>query len=109
MKLGLVTYNLAKDWDIPTIIEKCRGAGFAGVERRTKHANGVEPSLSAEQRQEVRRQFADSGVALWGLGSTCEFHALEPAVVQENIETCKSFVALARDVGARGVKVRPNG
>ncbi len=23
MKLGLVTYNLAKDWDVPTIIERC--------------------------------------------------------------------------------------
>ena len=23
MKLGLVTYNMAKDWDIPTIIENC--------------------------------------------------------------------------------------
>jgi sugar phosphate isomerase/epimerase len=109
MKLGMVTYNMAKDWDIPTIIEKCRGAGFEGVELRTTHAHGVEPSLSPDERRKVRAQFADSGVTLWGLGSTCEFHALDAAVVRENIETCKAFTLLAHDVGARGVKVRPNG
>jgi sugar phosphate isomerase/epimerase len=109
VKLGLVTYNLAKDWDLPTIIEKCRGAGFAGVELRTTHAHGVEPSIDLTRRQEVRHLFQDSGITLWGLGSTCEFHALDEAVVRENIDTCKAFVLLARDVGARGVKVRPNG
>ena len=32
MKLGLVTYNLAKDWDVDTIIEKCEKSGYEGVE-----------------------------------------------------------------------------
>jgi sugar phosphate isomerase/epimerase len=109
MKLGLVTYNMAQDWDVPTLIAQCRAAGFEGVELRTTHAHGVEPSLGAERRREVRRQFEDAGITLWGLGTTCEYHALEAAVVQENIATCRAFVELARDVGARGVKVRPNG
>jgi len=108
MKLGLVTYNLAKDWDVPTIIEKCRATGFEGVELRTTHAHGVEPTLSVEKRREVKRRFADSGLVLWGLGTTCEFHAPDEAVVRRNIETCRAFVQLAADVGARGVKVRPN-
>ncbi|HHX40350.1 MAG TPA: TIM barrel protein [Armatimonadetes bacterium] len=109
MKLGLVTYNLASDWDVPTIIERCQRTGFEGVELRTSHAHGVEPNLSPIARAEVRQRFADSGVTLWGLGSICEFHATDPAVVREQIETCREFVKLAADVGARGVKVRPNG
>jgi sugar phosphate isomerase/epimerase len=64
MKLGLVTYNMAKDWDLPTLIEKCRSTGFEAVELRTTHAHGVEPSLSAAERQAVRRQFEGSGVRL---------------------------------------------
>lgn len=108
MKLGLVTYNIAKDWDLPTIIEKCTALGILGVELRTTHAHGVEPSLSDAQRREVRKQFEDSGVVLWGLGSVCEFHQTDPAVVKQNIETCKDFVNLAADVDAKGVKVRPN-
>jgi len=109
MKLGLVTYNLANSWDVPTIIERCRATGFEGVELRTTHAHGVEPSLGKAERRDVRKRFADSGIVLWGLGSVCEFHSDDPAVVKQNVETCKAFVLLAEDVGAKGVKVRPNG
>jgi sugar phosphate isomerase/epimerase len=109
MKLGLVTYQLGKDWDVPTLIEKLTALHYAGVELRTGHAHGVEDSLSPAQRAEVRRRFADSPVALVGLGSTFEFHALDPAVVRENVEGTKRYCELARDVGAGGVKVRPNG
>lgn len=108
MRLGLVTYNIANSWDVPTIIERCSRIGIEGVELRTTHAHGVEPSLSKTQRLEVRKRFQDSGVVLWGLGTVCEFHSDDPGIVRENIESCKAFVLLAEDVGARGVKVRPN-
>jgi len=109
MKLGIVTYNIAKDWDVPTLIEKCKATGMEAVELRTTHNHGVEPTLSASQRAEVKKRFADSPVRLLSLGSVCEYHAADPAVVRQNIETCKEFVKLAADVGAVGVKVRPNG
>jgi sugar phosphate isomerase/epimerase len=104
---------IASQWDVPTIIEKCTQLGYEGVELRTTHAHGVEPSLSAQERQEVRARFADSDVTLWGLGSTCEYHAADPAELARNIEETKTFVKLAADVGAVGVKVvgvkvRPN-
>jgi sugar phosphate isomerase/epimerase len=69
----------------------------------------VEPSLSKEERKQVRGKFESAGVAIWGLGSVCEFQAADAAVVRKNIETCKDFLQLAADLGAKGVKVRPNG
>jgi sugar phosphate isomerase/epimerase len=108
-RLGLVTYNLAANWDLPTLLQVCSSVGVAAVELRTGHKHGVEPTLSKEQRKEVRRRFADSGVACWGCGTTCEFHSPDPAVVRENVETCKRFVDLVAGIGGRGVKVRPNG
>jgi sugar phosphate isomerase/epimerase len=45
----------------------------------------------------------------WGCGSVCEFHSPDPEVVQKNVEECKQFVGLVKDIGGRGVKVRPNG
>jgi sugar phosphate isomerase/epimerase len=108
-KLGIVTYNIAATWDLPTILKICKNVGLSPVELRTTHKHGVEPSLSKEQRKEVRKRFADAGVACWGCGSVCEFHSPEAAVVNKNIETCKEFVQLAADIGGRGVKVRPNG
>lgn len=109
MRLGLVTYNLANDWDIPTIIQRCKDTGFEAVELRTTHAHGVEPALNAAQRQAVKSQFANSKVRLLSLGSTCEYHSSDPETMRKNIETTKEFVKLASDAGAIGVKVRPNG
>jgi sugar phosphate isomerase/epimerase len=109
LRLGIVTYNVAKDWDLATILKNVREAGLEGVEFRTTHAHGVEPSLGAERRREVRERCRDAGLAQWSLGSVCEFQSPDPAVVEQNVATCREFVQLARDIGAKGVKVRPNG
>ena len=109
IRLGTVTYNLAKDWDVPTIIKNCAETKFEGVELRTSHAHGVEVGLSKEQRQEVAKQFKDSPVALMGLGSAFDFHTPDQARLRHDIEATKEYIVLAHDVGAPGVKVRPNG
>ncbi len=109
LKIGIVTYNIAKDWDLPTIIKNCTEAKIEGVELRTGHAHGVELALSPQQRAEVKKRFADSPVRIAQLGGTYEFHSLDPAEVRKNIEGCKNYIQLAADVGAPAVKVRPNG
>ena len=109
MKLGLVTYNLAQNWDIETIIKNCAEAGFQGVELRTTHAHGVETTLSASQRGEVRKRFADSKVELMGLGSVFDYHTPDPKKLRADIEATKAYIVLAQEVGASGIKVRPNG
>ncbi|MFL5242699.1 MAG: sugar phosphate isomerase/epimerase family protein [Gemmataceae bacterium] len=108
-RLGIVTYNIAANWDLPTILKVCKNVGLSPVELRTTHKHGVEPSLTKEQRKEVKQRFADSGAECWGCGSVCEFQSPDAAVVKKNIETCKEFCGLAADIGGRGVKVRPNG
>ncbi|TWU17761.1 Xylose isomerase-like TIM barrel [Novipirellula galeiformis] len=109
LQLGLVTYNWGKDWDVPTLIKNCEASNFSGVELRSTHKHGVEITLDAKQRDHVRKQFADSNVAVVGLGSACEYHAIDPAVLKKNIEETQQFVKLCKDVGGSGVKVRPNG
>ncbi len=108
-KLGLVTYNVPATWDLPTILKTCQTVGIAAVECRTTHKHGVEPSLTADQRKDVKKQFADAGVVFWGCGSVCEFHSDQPAVVKKHVEDCKAFIGLVKEVGGTGVKVRPNG
>jgi sugar phosphate isomerase/epimerase len=108
-RLGIVTYNIAANWDLPTILKICRNVGLAAVELRTTHKHGVEPTLTQQQRKDVRKRFSDAGIQCWGCGTVCEFHSPDPAVVKKNIETCRQFVQLVADIGGRGVKVRPNG
>ena len=109
MKLGIVTYQIAADWDVATIIETCARLGYSGVELRTTHAHGVESDLSAEQRQDIRKQFEDGGVEIAGLGTAFEYHSDDPGVVRENIDGTIEYAKLAADLGCAGVKVRPNG
>src|SRR5437762_2531416 len=100
-RLGMVTYNIAAKWDLPTILRICKDVGISPVELRTTHKHGVEPTLTKDQRREVRQRFADAGIECWGCGSVCEFHSPDPAVVRKNIEICKEFVQLAADIGGR--------
>src|SRR5438445_611876 len=68
-QLGLVTYNIAAAWDLPTVLKVCKDVGLAAVEFRTTHKHGVEPSLTKAQRQEVRKRCEDAGVRISGCGS----------------------------------------
>lgn len=109
MRLGLVTYLWGKDMDLPQLIAACEASGIKGVELRTEHKHGVEPSLTPEQRLEVRKRFADSSVKLVGYGSNCEFHSDKPEDVKKNIDLAKKYIQLMHDCGGSGVKVKPNG
>lgn len=108
MKLGLVTYLWAKDWDLPTLIANCEKTGYLGVELRCNHAHGVETALSSSQRAEVKKRFADSPVTCIGYGSNFEYHSPDPAELLKNIEQTKEYIKLCKDIGATGIKVKPN-
>ncbi len=105
---GLVTYQWAKDWDLPTLIANCEKAQVLHVELRVEHAHGVSPALTPEQRKEVRKRFEDSPVDLLGMGTNFEFHAADLAKLKDNIKGAKDFIKLSHDIGGTGVKVKPN-
>lgn len=108
MQLGLVTYLWGKDWDLPTLIKNCETAKYAAVELRTHHAHGVEPSLGKAEREEVKKRFADSPVVCVGYGSNQEYHSPDPEELRKQIEGTFELIKLCHDIGASGVKVKPN-
>ena len=108
MKLGLVTYQWGMDWDIPTLIANCEKAKLAGVELRVDHAHNVTPKLSAEERKNIAKRFADSPITLVGFGTNYNFHSPDPNTVRRNIEGAKEYVLLSKDCGSSGVKVKPD-
>ena len=90
LRLGLMTYNLAKDWDVDTIIRNCTQTKFEHVELRTTHAHGVEVSLTKSQRKDVKRIFHDAGLEL-SLASAFQYHYEDSNRVRENIEGTKEY------------------
>jgi len=109
MKMGLVTYQWGRDWDLPTLISNCEKAGLLGIELRVQHAHKVETNLTAAQRADVKKRFADSAVTCVGYGANYEYHSPDPAKLRENIEGTKEYIKLCKDIGATGIKVKPNG
>lgn len=108
MQFGLVTYMWGADWDLPALLSNCERAGIGGVELRTTHAHGVEPSMDEAQRSAVRRRFEASPVRLVGLGSNERFDHPDPAKLEAAMAATRAFIRLSHDVGGSGVKVKPD-
>jgi len=108
LKLGVMTYTLAKEWDIETIIKNLSEAGYQSVELRTTHAHGVEVTMSKAERMEVKQRFEDSPLEAISLASAFRYDSPDPEELKKNIEGTKEYTLLARDVGALGFRVFPN-
>jgi len=108
MKLGLVTYQWGKDWDVPTLIKNCSASKIYGVELRTEHAHGVSPSISETKRKEVKKIFADSPVKIVGMGTNQQYDFEDQDQLKKSIAETKEWIKLSKDVGGTGVKVKPN-
>lgn len=106
---GCVTYNVLKDLDLDAALTLLEKTGFEAIELRTGHRHGIEPSLTAAERQQVQRRLEPRKVRLLSYGTACEFHSPDEAQRRGQVETAKKFIDLAHDTGAWGVKVRPNG
>ena len=107
LKLGLMTYLVGRSWDIETIIRNCKETKYEHVQLRTTHAHGVEVTLTAAQRADVKKRFKDAGLAI-SLASAFQYHSTDQAELRKNIDGTKEFLQLAADVGALGIRVFPN-
>ena len=107
IRLGLATYTWGKDWNVPQLIDKLPQAGVYGVELRTSlgWAHGVETTLSAEQRREVKKRFADSPVELVALACSERMDWPDPQRLKTAIDAAKDHVKLSHDVGSKSLQI----
>lgn len=110
MHLGLLTYNIAREWDLDTLLTKAKELLFEGVEFRVdaKHAHGVELERTGVERKEIAQKIADSGLINCGLGSGCRYDSPDEGKLRESIERTKALLQLSADLGAPGLKVFGN-
>lgn len=110
MKLGLLTYNVARDWDLEKLIEVSKKLGYAGIEFRvdSEHKHGVEIDSSKKARKEIKNRLEDAYLEAIGIGTSSRFESSEKSVRRENIERAKKCVELASDIDAKYVRVFGN-
>lgn len=110
MKLSLLTYNLARGWDLTKLIEVARANGYAGIEFRADagHEHGVELARTASERRQIRDRLEDAYLEAVGIGTGCRYESPDPATRRAQIEQTKRFVELAAEVGSTRVRVFGN-
>jgi sugar phosphate isomerase/epimerase len=110
VKLCLLTYNLARGWELPTLIQSARRLGFAALELRADagHKHGVELELGKAQRREVRDRIEDAYLEIACLGTGHRYESPDGRQRRAQIEATKKYVELAADVGCSRVRVFGN-
>lgn len=114
MKISFMTF-MTPEWTLDEVIAGARRHGYDGVEPRVtaKQKHGIEPDMTAEARKEARQRFADAGIEIACIATSCTFAATDPAKRQANVDSLKRHVELAADLGAPGIRVfggvRPEG
>jgi sugar phosphate isomerase/epimerase len=108
LKIGIMTYTIAQEWDIETIIKNLTEANYQAAELRTTHAHKVEVNLTDSQRADVKKRFKDSPLESISLASGFQYHSPDSSELKKNIDGTKEYIKLAKDVGAVGIRVFGN-
>lgn len=110
MKIGFMTF-VCPEWEIERVAQFAKEADYDGVEIRVDagHKHEVCSQSSAETRQYVRKLFADEGVEIPCVATSCHFANPDPATYRENIEAAKANLELAADLGAKVVRIFAGG
>ena len=102
MHLGLMAYQLAKDWDIETTARMCKEGRMESFEFLADPAYKQKIGLEMQpaEAKRIRKVFADQGVQIAGLAITERYDWPNVAQVKDAVARTKQFVLLAVDMGA---------
>jgi sugar phosphate isomerase/epimerase len=110
MRLSLLTYNMARNWELPKLLEFARQGGYAGIEFRAeaRHKHGVELEANPEERREIRDRVQDAYLEVACIGLSSRFDTPDAQKRREVVERSMRYVELAADVNCRRLRVFGN-
>ncbi|HEY3319426.1 MAG TPA: sugar phosphate isomerase/epimerase family protein [Planctomycetota bacterium] len=102
MHLGLMAYQLAKDWDLETTAKMCREGKMESFEffAEPSYKQKISLEMQPAEAKKCRKVFADNGVHIAGLAITERYDGPSVAAVKEAVARTKQYVLLAVDMGA---------
>ncbi len=110
MKLSLLTYNMARTWELPRLLEFARHGGYAAIELRAEanHRHGIELETTPQERREIRDRIQDAYLDVSCIGLSSRFDTPDSARRREVVERTKAYVELAAAVSCRRLRVFGN-
>lgn len=106
MDLCFMTF-ICPNYDLDKILATAIRYGYDGVEPRAQsdHKHGIEVSTTKKERGRIKAQFADAGIKMSCLATSCRYALTDKKDRQEMIETTKQHVELAADCGCQLLRV----
>jgi sugar phosphate isomerase/epimerase len=109
--IGFSTLGCPK-WPWLKVLDQASALGYLAIEIR-----GIEgemdlakrPEFSARRLADTRRELADRQIAVSDLGASAHLHERNPTLREKQLDEARRFIDLAHDIGARWVRVFPNG
>lgn len=110
MKLSFMTF-VCPTWKIEQIVPFAKEAGFDGVEIRVDagHKHEVSSKSSADVRSQVKKFFADQGIAIASVATSVMLATPDAAAHKKHLEAGKANLDLAIALGAPVVRVFAGG
>ncbi len=107
MHLGLMAYQLAKEWDPETTAKMCREGRMESFEffAHPEYQQKVGLDMAASEAKKIRKVFGDNNVAIAGLAITERYDWPNISQVKEAVARTKQYVLLAVDIGAPRLRV----
>ena len=101
IKLSTMT-SVCPDWSVEEIVDGMQRNGYQGLEPRVGwgHASGLELDMSAGDREAVRKQLEDAGLAFSCVATGAKFALVDDAERVQSIEEARQAIDLAADLGA---------
>ena len=102
MHLGLMAYQLAKEWDIETTARMCKEGRMESFEflADPNYKQKINLEMQPAEAKKIRKVFAENSVQVSGLAINERYDWPNVAQVKEAIARTKQYVLLAVDIGA---------
>jgi len=107
MHLGLMAWQMAKDWDVETTAKMCKEGRMESFEflAEPSYKQKISLEMQPAEAKKIRKTFTDAGVHCACLSINERFDWPNVAQVKEAIAHAKQYVLLAVDIGAPRLRV----
>jgi sugar phosphate isomerase/epimerase len=96
MKLAFSTLGCPA-WSLDRVTAAVRDLGYDGIELRLLDGEVIPPDLPAPERQRVKRQLAEAGVAVACLDTSARFTAPDPEARRRQEDDVRRYLELANE------------
>ena len=106
MYLSFMTFT-CPDYELDRVLATAVRYGYEGIEPRAQegHKHGIDVATTKKERARIKAQFADTGVKMSCLATSCRYALADGRDRQQMIEVTRQHIELAGDCGAPAVRV----